>query len=135
MNLESLNYNPFAEPVTALANDHSRATCSICFELLWEPRKTPCNHYFCERCIVPHVDTDHDCPLCRQPIPNKYKLQRISDELYDFNFKNLLVKCPTAPACPWIGPNQKMTFFTDACKQVPTAMFGSTFAIVAAKSR
>mmetsp|Transcript_18425 Transcript_18425/g.25982 ORF Transcript_18425/g.25982 Transcript_18425/m.25982 type:complete len:304 (-) Transcript_18425:140-1051(-) len=39
--------------------------CHICREAFTDPVITPCNHYFCEKCIMDHVRrSGNACPIC-----------------------------------------------------------------------
>jgi len=41
--------------------------CSICLGGNAPNTRLPCQHVFCRSCIVPWVNTHHDCPMCRAP--------------------------------------------------------------------
>ena len=47
--------------------------CAICFQIMGEPSKLPCNHIFCLRCleILFSTNTNNKCPICRTPIPEE----------------------------------------------------------------
>jgi len=47
--------------------------CSICYEIMVEPCKLPCNHIFCFNCLETVIDNRFKCPMCRSKIPNKYE--------------------------------------------------------------
>ena len=42
--------------------------CSICLDVIEEPRILECEHLFCHACIEPVVSRDRSCPNCRQTI-------------------------------------------------------------------
>jgi hypothetical protein len=42
--------------------------CSICQELLIEPRTIACGHSFCEKCLCSWTRHRNVCPVCREPI-------------------------------------------------------------------
>ena len=51
-------------------------TCSICLDLMQEPKILPCNHVCCKQCLQKHASrcqatsTTLQCPECRKDIPN-----------------------------------------------------------------
>lgn len=62
-------------------------TCEICFQLLYEPLTTPCQHVrlihqfllvsiklhhqtYCAKCLHRSLDHSASCPLCRQELPD-----------------------------------------------------------------
>lgn len=51
-------------------------TCSICLELMEEPKTLPCNHVCCKQCLKKHASrcqatsTPLQCPECRKDMPN-----------------------------------------------------------------
>ncbi|KDQ28944.1 hypothetical protein PLEOSDRAFT_39101 [Pleurotus ostreatus PC15] len=45
-------------------------TCEICFQLLYEPLTTPCQHTYCTKCLHRSLDHSPSCPLCRQDLPD-----------------------------------------------------------------
>ena len=53
-------------------------TCSICVEVIDDPRILQCQHVYCYKCLVKYLKSKRkqdeiECPLCRKvcPIPNK----------------------------------------------------------------
>lgn len=42
--------------------------CSICTEMVNDPRKTPCGHIFCAKCITGSLANDPRCPYCRNAV-------------------------------------------------------------------
>ena len=43
--------------------------CSICEDVLQDPRQTPCEHSFCKECIEHCLNRGHrNCPICREPV-------------------------------------------------------------------
>jgi len=44
--------------------------CSICTNIICDTNKciTNCNHTFCLSCILKHLHTNKNCPLCRELI-------------------------------------------------------------------
>lgn len=51
-------------------------TCSICLELMEEPKTLPCNHVCCKQCLKKHASrcqatsTPLQCPECCKDMPN-----------------------------------------------------------------
>ncbi|KAJ7129649.1 PUA-like domain-containing protein [Mycena epipterygia] len=44
-------------------------SCEICFNLLYNPVTTPCQHSFCAKCLHRALDHSPLCPLCRDTLP------------------------------------------------------------------
>jgi hypothetical protein len=44
------------------------SNCSICLEEICDTTVTPCRHVFCYGCITNWVNTNENCPLCREPV-------------------------------------------------------------------
>ena len=45
--------------------------CSICLDIIQNPVETPCNHFFCFKCLKEWQEVEDNtprCPLCREPI-------------------------------------------------------------------
>lgn len=79
--------------------------CDICLNPFVKPMTTPCNHIFCEGCIIQSLEqVEENCPVCRKEIsmdklePNK--------ELILHNFLSKLpVFCSSNHiGCSWQGP-------------------------------
>ena len=48
--------------------------CSVChseFEAEKEVVQLPCEHCFHERCILPWLEMNHTCPICRAELPSE----------------------------------------------------------------
>ena len=55
-------------------------SCNICFEILVEPIKLPCNHELCLACFRSMiVSKNFLCPMCRKKIPQVYRKKRESN--------------------------------------------------------
>lgn len=54
--------------------------CPICFEPISFAHcsMTPCTHFFCDRCLIPHLSQKETCPLCRHPCSYIDMLTQIS---------------------------------------------------------
>ena len=46
----------------------SKITCDICYENPLELTKTPCSHYFCNKCLTQWLMFNTSCPSCRHTI-------------------------------------------------------------------
>ncbi|KAJ7193910.1 PUA-like domain-containing protein [Mycena pura] len=44
--------------------------CSLCFQLLYNPVTTPCQHTFCAKCLLRSLDHSQTCPVCRDTLPS-----------------------------------------------------------------
>jgi len=52
----------------------SDATCHICFEILVETVKLPCNHEMCMICATSMIENkSFTCPMCRREIPELFR--------------------------------------------------------------
>ena len=49
-------------------SDTDEDTCIICFEQMTRLAVTPCGHLFCLQCITSCVNTNAQCPTCRQAV-------------------------------------------------------------------
>ncbi|KAK2702072.1 E3 ubiquitin-protein ligase RNF115-like [Artemia franciscana] len=50
--------------------------CSVCLEsykIQESVRKLPCNHLFHSRCVVPWLELNGSCPLCRKTVVEEEK--------------------------------------------------------------
>lgn len=50
----------------------SRHTCAVCYEILdhlEQVLRLPCHHMFHEGCLVPWLEMDSTCPMCRTAVP------------------------------------------------------------------
>ncbi|KAI0003075.1 PUA-like domain-containing protein [Russula compacta] len=48
---------------------HTELCCEICFNLLYQPITSPCQHTFCSKCLHRSLDHSNQCPICRQDLP------------------------------------------------------------------
>lgn len=65
-------------------------TCSICLEVFRNPVSLPCNHGFCESCILKALKLRDKCPMCSNPAKkNKLKHVEHLDDRLDL-FRRLL---------------------------------------------
>ena len=51
-------------------------TCPVCLEGLAEkdPVKLPCNHVVCLPCISNWVEKERKCPVCKQDVPENFRI-------------------------------------------------------------
>jgi len=71
-NKSGLRMQPSEEGAIFLSDESDSAgfDCPVCFEVMWKPVQTPCNHLFCERClhdVLRSIGMGKElvCPLCR----------------------------------------------------------------------
>jgi len=62
-------FNSFLYNPTEEVDEENAPSCSICMEN-YEPgtriKRLPCNHEFHPDCIIPWLETNNSCPICRQ---------------------------------------------------------------------
>ncbi|KAL7499493.1 hypothetical protein ACHAWT_007774 [Skeletonema menzelii] len=76
--------------------------CSICMTVPAEPRITPCNHLFCQKCIRQALDDKYLCPIDRQPC-SPHQLRPL-DGLLSRVWGGIQVKCGHHEyGCAWRG--------------------------------
>jgi len=63
--------------------EHEDHICPICREIMVEPCKLPCNHYFCCQCIKWSFIKKTDCALCRAVPGPEFKIT-IDKEFQEF---------------------------------------------------
>ncbi|KAL0221132.1 hypothetical protein RCL1_000986 [Eukaryota sp. TZLM3-RCL] len=44
--------------------------CPLHLGLIQNPVSLPCHHSFCRSCIQQHLESNNECPVCSNPIPN-----------------------------------------------------------------
>ncbi|KAI8063530.1 hypothetical protein BC940DRAFT_307434 [Gongronella butleri] len=99
--------------------------CSICLDVLADPRMTPCDHLFCHECILLVVARSRRCPMDRLPFnPSDLKSppQIVKDMLNE-----LIVYCPhQLQGCTYQGERQHMAqhvihecgYASEACRRL-----------------
>eukprot|EP00669_Euglena_mutabilis_P001698 TRINITY_DN1227_c0_g1_i1.p1 TRINITY_DN1227_c0_g1~~TRINITY_DN1227_c0_g1_i1.p1 ORF type:complete len:487 (+),score=167.60 TRINITY_DN1227_c0_g1_i1:46-1461(+) len=91
--------------------------CSIGQGVLVDPVMAPCQHEFCEQCILECLKHKKECPLCRrqlQPddLQKAYKTTRMVSKLE--------IWCDNRPqGCPWIGKWMDLNEHQEACEFEP----------------
>ena len=62
----------------SLQDEQFDSECGICFMIMVEPAKYPCQHKFCLQCTKQLYETEHTqkCPLCREALPNKIEMDK-----------------------------------------------------------
>ena len=71
--------------------DISNLICPICYYILKQPRFCSLNknsHSFCKECIDKYLETNNNCPMCKNNFENKNK-NEIENELDKLEFKCL----------------------------------------------
>ncbi|KAG0572879.1 hypothetical protein KC19_VG131700 [Ceratodon purpureus] len=63
---DALTGAPLMSPTLTDLLDDMDGECSICFELMECPTKTPCGHWFCSECVMSSLPTglQGPCPIC-----------------------------------------------------------------------
>ena len=52
--------------------------CSICYEIMVEPLKLECGHYFCSLCLhKQRLKIDFNCAMCREPYDPNLKVDQL----------------------------------------------------------
>ncbi len=46
--------------------------CPICYRLMVEPSRYPCNHATCMTCVDTVLDQRPRCPICRAEVPENF---------------------------------------------------------------
>ncbi|XP_068694638.1 E3 ubiquitin-protein ligase rnf213-alpha-like [Montipora foliosa] len=81
-----------SEAVSKRYTSYGVTTCPVCLEGLAEkdPVKMPCSHVICLSCISHWIAQERKCPLCKQEVPEHFKIESTKDirqavhEHYDF---------------------------------------------------
>lgn len=58
---------PFGQYVNA--SECADRECAICLEAVSVPLKLPCDHIFCEGCVMSWMQREATCPCCRAAVP------------------------------------------------------------------
>ncbi|CAG4950188.1 unnamed protein product [Colias eurytheme] len=63
--------------------------CAVCMQKYNHPAKLPCDHIFCFLCVKGVMRRNHNCPMCRTPIPLDYLdnpvfINEIENEVVEF---------------------------------------------------
>ncbi len=58
---------PFGQYVSA--SECADRECAICLEAVSVPLKLPCDHIFCEGCVMSWMQREATCPCCRAAVP------------------------------------------------------------------
>ena len=92
--------------------------CSICKNVLRDPRICQNEHAFCFSCISQHLRNSHTCPECREDLtPETLKTPRILKNI----LSELKIKCEFMErGCPESGLLQNLQKHTEECRFAPT---------------
>jgi Mg-chelatase subunit ChlD len=97
----------------------SELKCSICLLPWSDPLQTPCEHIFCGKCLLPHVQGAKACPDCRQPIPNTKLLGKPARPLLSMS-NRVEVYCPNKKrGCEWTGERGNVNGHLSSCLNHP----------------
>jgi len=60
-------------------------TCPVCLEGLAgkDPVKMPCSHVICLVCISQWIAQERSCPLCKQEVPEAFRVMSTKAVRYD----------------------------------------------------
>ncbi|EDQ92874.1 uncharacterized protein MONBRDRAFT_2116, partial [Monosiga brevicollis MX1] len=58
------------------SDDELPFACFICREPFKNPVVTPCNHYFCEKCLLAHFRKSKKCYVCSEPTNGVFRPAR-----------------------------------------------------------
>ncbi|KAJ3044352.1 hypothetical protein HK097_001481, partial [Rhizophlyctis rosea] len=76
--------------MTVLEAMQNELSCSVCFEIFEDARRTPCDHVYCRTCIQGALEKFKNCPLCGQDVqPSQLtavlKVQDLADHMRRYN--------------------------------------------------
>lgn len=60
--------------------------CAICYDLLYEPVHTKCNHTFCLWCVTKWKDQKDSCPLCKTQVDQNFTIDEELQNLIQTQF-------------------------------------------------
>ena len=68
--IESCTHSVQYIPQISLQSFEIKQECVICFEVFTEQYKLPCNHTFCDMCIIQWFfqSKQNSCPLCKKNV-------------------------------------------------------------------
>lgn len=70
--LGTLEFGHYSEPAELQGID----SCAVCFDDPFKPITLPCNHIFCEVCILEWCERERTCPVCRQEVKSNNTVLR-----------------------------------------------------------
>ena len=88
--------------------------CPICCDFFSDPAGTPCDHWFCRRCIEACLPFHNwQCPMCREPVPkNSLRGDRFIRSLVE----ERSVHCRNSNlGCSWTGPRREKKRHDKVC--------------------
>ena len=88
--------------------------CPICCDFFSDPAGTPCDHWFCKKCIEACLPFHNwQCPMCREPVPkDSLRGDRFIRSLVD----ERSVHCRNSNlGCSWTGPRRERKRHDKVC--------------------
>ena len=64
-----------------ISEDDSTFKCALCYDFMWEPITTTCNHSFCYNCGEKAFIYHASCPMCRKEISTS-EVNKLTDKRY-----------------------------------------------------
>ncbi|XP_078319610.1 RING finger protein 151-like isoform X2 [Crassostrea virginica] len=87
--------------------------CSICQDVFQDPRRAPCGHSFCKKCILPWLRQSKTCPEDRRPVTEK---QLHHDFILENIIGDQMVACPYRKCgCDFVGQLQMLASHKKCC--------------------
>lgn len=77
--------------------------CSICHDVPFPLRITPCEHTFCKECIGRALDKREECPYCRSPCKSN-QLKSLKEGTVLHRIWSRIEVRSTNMSCTWTGP-------------------------------
>ena len=90
-------------------------TCTICLDIIYDPKQLKCKHSFCADCIINWIKNSKECPLCRHKIMAGYPIE---DKNMGIQLEELSVFCKYLN-CPWTGPQKNVIEHEKNCSFSP----------------
>lgn len=102
-------------------------TCSLCLDIYEDPKRLPCDHVFCRKCLqslaLKNTSESIKCPICRKDtavlscnvdtFPTAYQ----SNSLKELYLKSQKANNAAVPTCE-IHPSQPLDFYCKSCNNL-----------------
>ena len=88
--------------------------CSVCANLMTDAVQTPCEHYFCRRCIMQAFKVTPSCPICRKKGTRVVEASRIVNSL----ISKQKIRC-SQPDCQAVMFKDQWASHLNECKHMP----------------